>query len=50
MVTAAINPDKSIVVVLFNPTNTARNIELQLLKQKVSFSISSNAIQTILIK
>jgi glucosylceramidase len=50
MVTAAINPDKSIAVVLFNPTNTARNIELQLLKQKASFSISSNAIQTILIK
>jgi glucosylceramidase len=50
MVTAAINPDKSIAVVLFNPTNTARNIELQLLKQKASFSISSYAIQTILIK
>jgi glucosylceramidase len=50
MVTAAINPDKSIAVVLFNPTNTARNIELQLLKQKASFSISSNAIQTVVIK
>jgi glucosylceramidase len=50
MVTAAINPDKSIAVVLFNPTNTARNIELQLLNQKASFSISSNAIQTIVIK
>jgi glucosylceramidase len=50
MVTAAINPDKSIAVVLFNPTNTARNIELQLLEQKASFSISSNAIQTIVIK
>ncbi len=50
VVTAAVNPDKSIAVVLFNPTDTPRNIELKLLNQKSSFSISSRAIQTIVIK
>jgi glucosylceramidase len=50
LLTAAKNPDGSIAVVVFNPTQNAKEIILNLLKQNVSFSISAKAIQTIVIR
>jgi glucosylceramidase len=49
MTTAAKNPDGSIAVVLFNPTNEAKGVTLKLKERIVNFSISSNAIQSIII-
>lgn len=49
LVTAAQNPDDSIAVVLFNPTEQEKQIALSLGEQSISLSISSQAIQTILI-
>lgn len=50
MITAAKNPDGTIAVVIFNEENQQRNIQLQVDDQKVSLSISPQAIQTIILK
>lgn len=50
MVTAALNPDGSIAVVIFNPGETPQGISLVLNKNPVDFAISEKAIQTILIR
>jgi len=50
MVTAAENPDGSIAVVLFNPTDAAMGIVLNLGDTQHEFIISEKAIQTVVIK
>jgi glucosylceramidase len=50
MSTAVKNPDGSIAVVLFNPTNEEIAVEINLDSKKNNISISANALQTILIK
>ncbi|MFZ4543170.1 MAG: glycoside hydrolase family 30 protein [Saprospiraceae bacterium] len=47
--TAAKNPDGNIAVVIFNPTDEKYTIEIILNKQKKLISISSKALQTVLI-
>jgi len=50
MVTAAQNPDGSIVVIVFNPEDEAKGIHLVLKEKSFESSISGKAIQTITIK
>jgi glucosylceramidase len=50
MVTAALNPDGTIAVVIFNPNETTQGVSLILNKKSVDFAISGKAIQTILIR
>lgn len=47
--TAARNPDGSVVVVLFNPTENERSIQLTMKDKNIRSRLSANAIQTILI-
>tara|TARA_R110002072_G_scaffold251154_1_gene409955 strand:+ start:50 stop:1501 length:1452 start_codon:yes stop_codon:yes gene_type:complete len=49
MVTAAINPDGTTAVVIFNETKTPKSINLSMHGKNVEFSIDAQAIQTILI-
>jgi glucosylceramidase len=49
MVTAAVNPDGSTAVVLFNETKTPKSINLIVNEKNVEFSIDAQAIQTIVI-
>jgi glucosylceramidase len=49
MVTAALNPDGSIVVIVLNQDVTTKYINLKLKKRKTSIAISGEAIQTIII-
>lgn len=49
MVTAAKNEDGSIAVVLFNPTEEAKEISLTLNNSKISTNLSAKAIQTVFI-
>jgi glucosylceramidase len=49
-VTAAQNPDGSIAVIVFNPTDTEKSFNISLKKQHVKATISAKAIQTIVIK
>ena len=49
MVTAAQNPDKSIVVVVLNQGTTAKSFILSLGTKSKKISISANALQTIVI-
>jgi len=49
MVTAAKNPDGSIAVVLFNPSESSKGIELELNGEQAEFSIAAKAVQTVLI-
>ncbi len=49
MLTAAKNPDNSIVVVIFNPEEHKKNVTLNLNQKNVQFSISEKALQTIII-
>ena len=49
MVTAATNPDGSIAVVIFNESETPKQINLTLNEKNVGFSIDAQAIQTIVI-
>ncbi len=49
LVTAAKNPDNSIVVIVFNEELKEKNIALQLSEKSINISISEQAIQTILI-
>jgi len=50
MVTAVKNPDKSIAIVLFNPTDENKVIELNLTNYKKQFSINAKALQTVVLK
>jgi glucosylceramidase len=50
MVTAAQNQDGSVVVVIFNPNEEAKRLNLSVNKKKAEFAISGKAIQTILIR
>jgi len=47
MVTAVENPDGSIAVVLFNPGEIRKNVELEIGGKTAVFSIDGKAIQTI---
>ena len=49
MVTAAQNTDASIAVVILNMTGNKKNINLSLGKKSVNFTISAQAIQTIIV-
>ncbi|WP_406685658.1 glycosyl hydrolase family 30 [Seonamhaeicola sp. MEBiC1930] len=49
MATAAVNPDGTIAVVLFNEFETPKTINLSLNDKNVEFSIDAKAIQTIVI-
>jgi glucosylceramidase len=49
MVTAALNPDNSIAVVLFNEGNDNKSFNLKLNNFSENISISPQAIQTIII-
>jgi glucosylceramidase len=50
MVTAAQNPDGSVAVVVFNPTETEKSFNISLKNRNVKATISAKAIQTIVIK
>lgn len=50
MATAATNPDGSIAVVLLNPTEEKKTIQLNLQDQTVQFTITGKAIQTVMVK
>lgn len=50
MVTAVQNPDGSIVVVLFNPSENEKQISLKANKEVINSGISAKAIQTIVLK
>ena len=50
MITAARNPDGSIVVVLFNPGEKEKNITLSLIEKSTHIRIAGKAIQTVVIK
>lgn len=47
MVTAAQNPDGSVIVVVFNPEEKEKNISLSVKNKAIKFKISAQAIQTI---
>ncbi|WP_272149722.1 glycoside hydrolase family 30 protein [Tenacibaculum aiptasiae] len=49
MVTAALNPDKTISVILFNPTQEKKQFTIELNNKTKSISIGKQAIQTIII-
>jgi len=49
MLTAAQNPDGSVAVILFNPTEKRKQIKLNFLNKIAEFSISPKAIQTVVI-
>jgi glucosylceramidase len=50
MVTAAKNPDGSVAVVVFNPTEREKSLAIELSGQSAQLSVSRQAIQTIVIK
>ncbi|MCI4441892.1 MAG: glycoside hydrolase family 30 protein [Lentimicrobium sp.] len=50
MVTAVKNPDKTIAVVVFNPTEQEQSLEIYLNNKKKKISINAKALQTIVIK
>jgi glucosylceramidase len=49
-VTAVQNIDKSIALVIFNPTATKHSLELQINNQNTIISIDAQALQTVIIK
>ncbi len=49
LMTAAKNPDNSIAVIVFNPTEETKDLNISLGKKSSKFSINKKAIQTILI-
>ena len=49
LVTAVKNPDGSLAVVLFNPTEEVKGIELSVQSKSIEFAISGKAIQTLVI-
>jgi glucosylceramidase len=50
LATAVKNPDGSIALVLFNPTEQVKNIAIQLNNKKTNISINAKALQTVIIK
>ena len=48
--TAVKNPDGTIAVIVFNPSEQIQNLEINLNNQKIAISINAEALQTILIK
>jgi glucosylceramidase len=50
MITAAVNKDKSLVIVAFNPTNNMITYRLKGIGDHRELSISPNAIQTIIVQ
>ena len=50
MITSAQNPDGSIAVVLFNPSEKEKNIEISLENKKLNTKVSAKAVQTIILK
>ncbi|RZJ38171.1 MAG: glycosyl hydrolase family 30 [Chryseobacterium sp.] len=50
MTTAVKNPDGSIVVIVFNPTENGKTFEIQQNKNKKTIAISAEALQTIVLK
>ena len=48
-VTAAQNPDKSIALVVFNPTEQSHSIEISISNYNKIISISAKALQTVVI-
>lgn len=50
MCTAVRNPDLSYVVILFNPTDETKNVNIILEDQKISIKIDKKALQTITLK
>ena len=50
MITAAKNPDGSIVVIAFNPGEQSKDLKIRLKNQKTEISISAKALQTIILK
>jgi glucosylceramidase len=50
MATAVQNPDGSIAIALFNPTEEKFNISINLKKEVKQITIDSKALQTIIIK
>jgi glucosylceramidase len=49
-VTAVENQDRSVVVVVYNPTEKEKNIQLKIKKQTINLKISKQALQTIKLK
>lgn len=50
MITACMNPDKSIAVEIFNPTEKPINYQIQLERKAMKFAIPGNALQTVVIQ
>ena len=50
MSTAVKNPDGTIALVIFNPTDVIHTIEINLNNQKKNISINAKALQTVVIK
>ena len=50
MATAVKNPDGTIALAIFNPTDKSQTIEVNLNKQKITISINAKALQTVVIK
>ncbi|WP_298225203.1 glycoside hydrolase family 30 protein [Flavobacterium sp.] len=50
MATAVKNPDGSIAIAIFNPTETIQSIQINLNHQKKNISINAKALQTVLIQ
>ena len=48
-VTAVQNPDQSIALVIFNPTEQSHTIEINISKDKSTISIPARALQTVVI-
>ena len=48
--TAVKNPDNSIALVVFNPTDKIQNLEIKLTNQTKTISINAKALQTVVIK
>ena len=50
MATAVKNPDGSIAIAIFNPTEKVQTLEINFNNQKKNSSISAKALQTVVIK
>lgn len=50
MATAVKNPDGTIALVIFNPTDTLQTLEINLNQQKKNISINARALQTVVIQ
>jgi glucosylceramidase len=50
MATAVKNPDGSIVIAVFNPTDIEQTLEIKLNNTRTNISINAKALQTVVIK